>query len=290
MVNIEHLRKWIGNTQSMSEEVERWPVTAMLAALDIDPAAWPEKGAPLPPTGHWNYFVPRVPQSKIGVDGHPLRGDFLPPVDLPRRMWAGSRITYGPASLRLGQVVTRVSTIRSVELKQGKSGSLVFVTVGHVFRTGDDIALEEEQDLVYRDNPPASEGMGIKPRAVKPAPDNPQWSVEIDTNPPLLFRYSAVTFNAHRIHYDAPYARDEEGYPGLVVHGQLIATFLIETWRRHNPDKVLKAFSFRAMSPMFCGDRFGAEGRVDDDGSGATLWARTEQGGLAMEATVVCAE
>lgn len=288
MVDIEHLQKWIGNTQSMSEGIELWPVTAMLAALDVEPTSWPGNGAPLPPTAHWNYFVPRVPQSMIGVDGHPLRGDFLPPVELPRRMWAGSRISYGPASLRLGEEVTRASTIRSVDLKQGKSGSLVFVTVGHVFQTGNGIALEEEQDLVYRDNPPVSEGANT--RAPKPAPDNPQWSVVIETNPALLFRYSAVTFNAHRIHYDAPYAREEEGYPGLVVHGQLIATFLIETWRRHNPGKVLKAFSFRAMSPLFCGDSFSAEGRTTDDGSGATLWARTAQGGVAMEATVVCAE
>lgn len=288
MVDIEHLRKWVGNTESMSEEVERWPVTAMLATLDVDPSEWPAKGDPIPPTGHWNYFVPRVGQSRIGADGHPLRGDFLPPVDLPRRMWAGSRISYGPSKLRLGDEVSRVSSIRSVDLKQGRSGSLVFVTVGHVYRTREGIAVEEEQDLVYRDNPPPTvEGT---PKAPKSAPDNPQWNVEIATDAPLLFRYSAVTFNAHRIHYDAPYAREQEGYPGLVVHGQLIATFLIEAWRRNNPGQELKAFSFRSMSPLFCGDLFSAEGRVEESGAGARLWARTEQGGLVMDATVECAK
>lgn len=279
-LNLEHLQRWVGNTETMTEELECWPVTAMLAALDMPSDTWPRKGDPLPPTAHWNYFVPRVPQSRIDFDGHPQRGDFLPPIPLPRRMWAGSRIEYFQP-LVLGEMVTRTSTIKEVKVKEGKSGSLAFVTVKHEYAGTNGGALEEEQDLVYRDHPPA-DAPAPQP---KPAPGDAQWSNEVHPDTPLLFRYSAVTFNAHRIHYDAPYARETEGYPGLIVHGQLIATFLLNSWQRHHPDKAITHFSFRAMSPLFCDNTFKSQGKAMN-ATQAELWASDAKDGLAMQASV----
>jgi 3-methylfumaryl-CoA hydratase len=279
-VDTAHLESWVGNTEKATETLERWPVAAMLAALDQGPERWPSSGDPIPPTAHWTYFVPKVPQSRIGSDGHPERGDFLPPVPLPRRMWAGSRIEYR-APLALGDEVTRTSSVKNVTVKEGKSGLLAFVTVEHRYATGPTTALVEEQDLVYRDHPPAD----APPPKPKPAPDNAEWSREVHPDEPLLFRYSAVTFNAHRIHYDHPYATGVEGYPGLIVHGQLIATFLLDAWRREHPEGSITRFSFRAMSPLYCGNPFHAEGRETGTGE-AELWARTAEGGLAMQASV----
>ncbi|PWG65819.1 FAS1-like dehydratase domain-containing protein [Spiribacter halobius] len=276
-----HLEQWIGRTESATEQLERWPVTALLAALDRPPEDWPATGDPIPPTAHWTYFVPRVRQSRIGADGHPERGDFLPPIPLPRRMWAGSRIRY-LAPLTLGEDVTRTATVKSVTTKEGRSGLLAFVTVEYSYAGAAGPALVEEQDLVYRENPPAD----APPPQPRPAPADAAWSREIHPDEPLLFRYSAVTFNAHRIHYDQPYTTEVEGYPGLIVHGQLIATFLLDAWRREHPERQLESFSFRAMSPLYCGAPFHAEGRPGEAEGESALWARTAEGGLAMQADV----
>ncbi len=279
-LNIDHLQQWLNKSEQAQETLSLWPVHGMMAALDISPAQWPSEGDPLPPTAHWNYFVPRVPQAKIDSDGHPIRGDFLPPIELPRRMWAGSRMQYHQP-MALGQTIQKISTIHDIKIKEGKSGSLAFVTVKHEYHNNSGLALTEEQDLVYRDQPPAM----TEPPERKPAPTDAEWSQTVETSTPLLFRYSAVTFNAHKIHYDEPYAVKVEGYPGLVVHGQLVATFLLQSLLQAHPNKVLASFNFKAVSPLFCGESFNAQGKQTSP-EGAELWAATPQGGITMQANV----
>ena len=280
-IDLKNLQKWIGNTENAEEEIELWPVTAMMAALDVPVEDWPKRGAILPPTAHWNYFVPRVPQSKIDSDGHPQRGDFLPPIPLPRRMWAGSRIKYYNPMI-IGEKIKKTSSVQDVKVKDGKSGPLAFVTVKHVYANASGVALEEEQELVYRDNPPTATGVPER----KLSPSGAVWSKEIYPDTSLLFRYSAVTFNAHKIHYDYPYATEIEGYPALIVHGQLIATFLLDNWQRNNPNDTVTQFSFKAMSPLFCGETFKVEGKPTGTDNNGELWACTTNGGLTMQASV----
>lgn len=278
-LNIEQFKPWINKSEQAQEELSLWPVHNMMAALDVNPSQWPTIGDDLPATAHWNYFVPRVVQSKIDVDGHPVRGDFLPPIPLPRRMWAGSRIQYHQP-MKMGQTIQKTSTIKDIKIKEGKSGSLAFVTVKHEYQNSSGLALTEEQDLVYRDPPPSMTSIPER----NPAPTPAQWTQSVATSTPLLFRYSSVTFNAHKIHYDEPYAKEVEGYPGLVVHGQLIATFLLQSLQQAHPEKTLASFNFKAVSPLFCGETLQAQGALSPEG--ADLWACTDQGGLTMQANV----
>ena len=278
-LDIDHLRSWIGRQEVLTDTVTKAPVGALSATLDRDDAP-AQSGDPLPPLWHWLYFLPVAPQSSIGADGHPKRGGFLPPVELPRRMWAGGRLTFH-APLRVGEAITRTSTIADVSVKEGRTGSLCFVLVRHEIAGQDGIAVTEEHDIVYRDLPPANEA---PPRA-KPAPAEATWRRDITPDPVLLFRYSALTFNGHRIHYDRSYVTQEEGYPGLIVHGPLIATLLVDLLRR-NTDKAIATFRFRALSPLFDIAPFAVCGRPDQDGTVA-LWARNADGGLAMEAEAI---
>lgn len=271
------LAAWNGKTETATDVVTPTPVRALAATLDRDDPA-PRAGDPLPPCWHWLYFLPLARESEIGPDGHPRRGGFLPPVPLPRRLWAGSRIEF-LAPLRIGDAVTRTSRITDVASKQGKSGPLVFVKVRHEIARAGTPVLVEEQDLVYRE-PPAPQALPAVPR---PAPVDAQWTREIVPDDVLLFRYSALTFNGHRIHYDRRYATTVEGYPGLVVHGPLIATLLLDLLRRERPHAIVRRFAFRAVSPTFdvapffvCA-REAASGRVE-------LWARDAGGVLAVEA------
>jgi 3-methylfumaryl-CoA hydratase len=275
-LDIDHLRSWIGRQEVLSDDVTAVPVAALAATLDRDdPPSRP--GDVLPPLWHWLYFLPLARQSAIGPDGHPRRGGFLPPVPLPRRMWAGGRFEFR-APLRIGETITRTSTIADVAVKQGRHGPLCFVLVRHEVAGADGLALIEEHDIVYRDVPAANEPA---PRP-KPAPNGPIWRREIAADPVLLFRYSALTFNGHRIHYDRSYVTGEEGYPGLVVHGPLIATLLVDLLRRHT-DRTLRAFRFRAVSPLFDIAPFAVCGLPGEAGAVA-LWAQNAEGGLAMEA------
>jgi 3-methylfumaryl-CoA hydratase len=218
-------------------------------------------------------------QSEIGPDGHAKRGGFLPPVPLPRRMWAGSRIEF-PAPLQVGQSLSRLSRIADVSLKEGRTGPLVFVKVRHEISGDGRLAVVDEHQIVYRDAP--------RPGEAAPAPvalpDEAQWSRRIAPDNVLLFRYSALTFNGHRIHYDRRYVTEVEGYPGLIVHGPLIATLLLDLLRRERPQATVKAFSFRAVSPLFDIAPFEVCGRDAGDGT-VRLWARNDRGQLAMEAT-----
>lgn len=267
---------WIGRTETSADHIGSTPIRLLRGTLDDEHASAPP--AHLPPLWHWLYFLPGERQSNIGPDGHPRRGGFLPPITLPRRMWAGGRLRF-LRPLAVGAAVTRLSTIQQIQVKSGRSGQLVFVTVLH--EIGDDagVAIREEQDIVYRDAPAA----GAPAPQPTPAPVDEQYSRAVTPDPVLLMRFSALTFNGHRIHYDRPYAMQEEGYPGLVVHGPLIATLLMEELRRNHPGKTIRGFEFKAVSPLFDTAAFSVNGKVA--GNTAQLWARGPQGQLAMRAS-----
>jgi 3-methylfumaryl-CoA hydratase len=239
---------------------------------------------PLPPLWHWLYFLPIARQSEIGPDGHPRRGGFLPPVPLPRRMWAGSQLEFR-APLRLGDALQRRSSIVDVSGKSGRSGELVFVKVRHELHCNGaaEPALLEFHDIVYRDAQRADD----PPPVPQAAPEGAAWQRELQPDEVLLFRYSALTFNGHRIHYDRPYATQVEGYPGLVVHGPLIATLLLDLLRRHAPQAELATFRFKALRPTFDGRPMRVNGTPQSDGKTVHLWAQDHEGWLTMDATAV---
>jgi 3-methylfumaryl-CoA hydratase len=281
-LDIDHLRTWIGRTTVAEDQVTPVPLLALAATLDRDdmPAA---VGEPIAPCWHWLYFLPVNRQSEIGPDGHPQRGGFLPPVPLPRRMWAGSQIEF-LRPITVGQSIARHSRIEDVRMKEGRSGPLVFVKVLHEVLAEGQLALTERHDIVYRDLPQPGEPLP----AGQPAPADAQWTRQITPDDVLLFRYSALTFNGHRIHYDRRYVTEVEGYPGLIVHGPLIATLLLDLLRRERPDAQVSQFSFKAVKPIFDVAPFEVCGRQLDDRH-VKLWARTTEGHLAMEASVVLA-
>ena len=277
-IDIALLRGWIGRQEVARDIVMPFPVAALSATLDRDDPG-PLAGDALPPLWHWLYFLPHARQSQLGPDGHPRRGGFLPPVDLPRRMWAGSRLSF-PGTLRLGEAVTRISTVADLSVKEGRNGPLVFVLVRHEIAGPAGVAVTEEHDIVYRGAPAPGEA----PAAPRPAPADAPWQRTIVPDDVLLFRYSALTFNGHRIHYDRRYATGVEGYPGLIVHGPLLATLLADLVRR-NDRRTLSGFRFRALGPVFDAAPFAVCGRPE--GNRAVLWVGGDDGRLAMEAEAV---
>jgi 3-methylfumaryl-CoA hydratase len=281
--DFSRLQEWIGRTEGREDVVAADRVAAMAATLDLD--AGPHPGEPLPPGWHWMFFNMRgaAKARDIGPDGHPKRGGFLPDVALPRRMWAGGRLAYSERAIRVGEAIRRTSEIAKVEVKQGRSGTLVFVLVKHRIEGAGGGWIDEEHDIVYRDAPQA----GSPPPMPLAAPTNAAWSKTIAPDPVLLFRYSALTFNGHRIHYDQPYVTQVEGYSGLIVHGPLISTLLLELLRRERPDRRLERYAFRAVSPLFDTAPFTVNGAAEGDS--VRLWATGPAGQLAMEATGVIA-
>lgn len=265
-----NLTLWIGRRETRHDVLEPNRIAAMAATLDVDA---PLPGDPLPYGWHWLFFNPMVRRREIGSDGHPRRGSFLPPVALPRRMWASGRLKF-LAPLPIGAAVERQSEILSVQVKDGRSGRLVFVTVRHRHLAGGALVIDEEQDIVYRE---AGGGAAKPPEA----PEEPGWSETVEPDPVLLFRYSALTYNGHRIHYDTPYARNEEGYPDLVVHGPLTATLLMgaATARAGRP---LAGFGFRGTSPLFVDAPFRLCGRAADADGKMDLWVEGANSSLAM--------
>jgi 3-methylfumaryl-CoA hydratase len=269
---------WVGKSETAVDVLEPARSNALRGALgDAAPLA---AGDALPLLHHWLYFWNVQPPRALGTDGHPAKGGFLPPVPLPRRMWAGGRLQF-LQPLRLGEQVTKTSTILKVESKTGRSGTLVFVTVRHELTGSGGLAISEEQDLVYREA--AAPGSIPAPAASGPEP-LAAWRSDVLPDPVLLFRYSALTMNGHRIHYDRPYAMDDEAYPGLVVHGPLQATLLIGLASREL-GRPITGFDFRGQTPAFAGTRLDICG--DPGEAGATVW--TEQAGAKnMVATVHC--
>jgi 3-methylfumaryl-CoA hydratase len=250
---------WIGRTESVADGLSPEQARGAAATLDVADAAF-GAGNTLPPLWQWFYFLPRAAQSALDVDGHPQRGGFLPPIPFPRRMFAGSRMTFHQP-LILGEPATRDGEIRNVVLKSGRSGSLAFVTVGYRYSQRGMTCIEEEQDIVYREP-----GAPVPAAVIRgaPAKDGSDWTRTITPDARLLFRFSALTFNAHRIHYDRPYARDDEGYPGLVVHGPLTAILLADLVRRNSPRRIA-TFTFRGLAPLFDLAPFHLVGKHDGD-------------------------
>jgi len=274
--------QWIGREEITDDDLSLVPTLAAAAMLD-DTATHFEQGRALPPLWHWFYFLPRAPQALLGVDGHPQRGGFMPPIPYPRRMFAGASMRFH-RPLLIGQPARRVAVIRDIRLKSGRSGALAFVSVLYRFFQEDRLCIEEEQDIVYREPGPAV----ACPRVLAwpPLPEGACARI-VTPDPKLLFRFSALTFNAHRIHYDRPYAINEEGYPGLVVHGPLIALLLIELVRQQVVRPV-QAFSFRGLAPLFDLAPFRVLCTTASDGQLA-LEAQASDGVAAMRASAVLA-
>ena len=279
--NSSELNSWIGRSETLRDTIGPTPVVALTATLD-HPATPVDAGTALPPLWHWLYFLPMHRQSEIGPDGHARRGGVLPPVPLPRRMWAGSQFEFR-SPIRVGDRVARTSTIADVTSKPGRTGQLVFVKVRHELRCNgaSEPALIEFHDIVYR------EAQG--PNDVAPPPQlasaDAAWQRSIVPDDVLLFRYSALTFNGHRIHYDRRYVTEVEGYPGLIVHGPLIATLLLDLLRRERPDAEVASFRFKAVRPTFDLHPFRVNGQPQADGKTVRLWAADHEGWLTMEAT-----
>ncbi|PLZ02420.1 acyl-CoA dehydrogenase [Burkholderia sp. WAC0059] len=268
--------------QTVTDVIAAAPAVALAAMLDRSDTL--RIGDALPPIWHWLYFWSVAPQAELGADGHPKRGDFLPDLGLPRRMAAGGRLSFN-APLLIGRTASRVSQVLSVERKSGRSGRLAFVTVEHRIETAGVVVIREEQDIVYREPAQPSSPQPVPARA----PEGAQWRREITPDEVLLFRYSALTFNGHRIHYDRSYARDVEGYPDLVVHGPLISTLLVDLIPRFLPSAVVREYAYKAIRPTFLGRPFIVSGRLAEDGRFVDLWASDHEGWLTMSARATLA-
>ncbi len=274
----ESLRDWTATPEVSTETLAPAPARAMAATLDRDSLAL-EDGDALPPLWHWAYFTPKAARSAIGPDGHPRRGGFLPPIDLPRRMFAGVAMTFH-RPLVLGRATERRAEVASVEFKEGRQGQLAFVTVDITYLQDGAPCLEETQTIVYREaEGPVAPLEGAEP---PPAPAD-AWTTLVRPDPVLLFRFSALTFNGHRIHYDRPYATEVEGYPALVVHGPLVALMLADLAATNAP-RPLKTFTFRAAAPIFDSAPFRLVGTPR--GEGADLKAIRCDGQTAVTAAV----
>ncbi|MDP7235386.1 MAG: MaoC family dehydratase N-terminal domain-containing protein [Candidatus Latescibacteria bacterium] len=276
-MNTTTLDQWIGNQTTVTAEISPVPACQMAATLDLDTAV--QVGDPLPPGWHWLYFREPAKTSALGPDGHAELGGFMPLLPLPRRMWAGGRIQcHRP--LRLGNHAERRSTITSITPKEGRSGALCFVEVTHEITVAGTLCLTEIQSLVYREAAPAD----CRLPTANAAPTDAQFSKTWQPSSALLFRYSALTFNSHRIHYDVDYCRDAEGYPDLVVHGPLIATLLLDLFHHQFPDDLITDFRYRARMPLFHPHPFAVHGTRN--GAEGYAWAADMGGGLAMDAEV----
>lgn len=279
-LDIDYLRQWIGRRETASETVTAALVARFAATFDQD---LHEGDDIVPRMLHWCLAQPSVPTSALAIDGHPARGGFLPPVPMPRRMWSGGALTFH-SEIRVGEVVTRHSSIEDITIKEGRSGTLCFVTVCHELMCDDRAILSERQEIVYRESEAARSQIVAtpKPAPTVPAPEGAHRRV-VQPSAPLLFRYSALTFNAHRIHYDTPYSEVDENYPGLIVHGPLQATLLAQL-----AQSVLGApparLSFRSVSPLFDTAEF-ALNATEREG-GLNLWTSYVGGPVAMEARV----
>jgi 3-methylfumaryl-CoA hydratase len=275
------LKRWQGKSHTSKDQITLAPVRGLSAMLDREDSP-PQEGDVLPPLWHWLFFLSTVPQSGLGQDGHPQRGGFLPPVPLPRRMWAGGHLHWHQP-IRLGQTLERTSSIESVQHKTGRSGELLFVQVLHRYRHEGVLCLEETHDIVYRSMPSTTQ---VTTSSVAPSPpESATWQRTVVPDDVLLFRYSALTFNSHRIHYDRRYATTVEGYPGLVVHGPLMATLLVDLLRQHDA-RPLQSFSFKVLKPVFeCADQRLITLHARPQYPQAQAWVSDHEHQLCLQAT-----
>ncbi|UCG97861.1 MAG: acyl-CoA dehydrogenase [Burkholderiales bacterium] len=288
---MDDLSAWVGRSQRSTETVDARLVRWLAATLDRADLLDARDGATLPPAWHWAFFNAVEPISALGRDGHPRKGGFLPPTAQPRRMWAGSRLHWH-GDLRVGQAVERASTILKCEAKRGRTGDMVLVTVGHQFRAGDALLLDEQHDIVYRDEASDLERRALAELAAQARAGGVHYERqgeivrEVTVGPVQMFRYSAVTFNGHRIHYDRDYARETEGYPGLVVHGPLIATMLLEFLQAQvAPGRRVERFEFRAIKPTFDIAPFALHAAAPAADGSVSLWSTNNVGAVGMQAT-----
>jgi len=276
--DIDHLRRWVGRSQQARDIVTAHLVKGLRATLFQD-IGDPKPGDAAPFTAHWCLAQPVFPMSQLGPDGHPTRGGFLPPVPLPGRMWAGGELQI-LKPLRVGDEMTRSSVISDVTMKSGSTGVLCFVSVDHEITTSRGTAVRERQDIVYRDNPTVQGPASAKPAAASPSA---QVSERHMADSVLLFRYSALTFNGHRIHYDRDYVTKVEGYPGLIFHGPLQAAFIVELAARLHGGTAPKKFAYRGLQPLFEGSEFSVN--ASDTGAGMELWTANSAGQPTMKGT-----
>jgi 3-methylfumaryl-CoA hydratase len=274
--DIDLLRQWIGRTTEASDIVTAQLVKGLRATLFL-PIGEPKKGDAAPFTVHWCLAPTVVPASELGPDGHPARGGFLPPVPLPRRMWAGGELEFLD-SLRVGDEVTRSSRIKDVSLKSGSTGMLCFVAVDHEIKTPRGTAIRERHDIVYRDVTTGS--APAKPTGAPPVAKHRETHF---ADPVLLFRYSALTFNGHRIHYDRDYVTKVEGYPGLIFHGPMQAALLVEFAAKLHGGAAPRKFVYRGVQPLFEGSEFSVN--ADETADGMELWTANSQGAPTMKGT-----
>ncbi len=277
-LDLDHLRQWIGRTTEASDIVTAQLVKGLRATL-FQEIGEPKPGDAAPFTTHWCLAQPVFPMSQLGPDGHPARGGFLPPVPLPRRMWAGGEVEFLD-TLRVGDEAKRSSRISDVTVKTGSTGTLCFVSVEHVVTTARGAAIRERQDIVYRDVSSTPQAAPAKPAAAPPAAQHRESHM---ADAVLLFRYSALTFNGHRIHYDRDYVTKVEGYPGLIFHGPLQATFMVELAAKLDGGKPPRKFSYRGLQPLFEGSEFSINANTTDNGM--ELWTANSVGQPTMKGT-----
>lgn len=264
------LRDWEPATSETTRSVDPWPATAFAALLDVGSPVR-AGGDPLPPLWHWFTLLEAVPQRELGADGHPVEGAFLPPIPDRRRMFAGGRLRQWD-SIPVGAALTVRASVADVVVRAGRSGEMAFVTVREELLADGRHVATEEKDIVYRSEPA---GAAVRPvgRPEPVAAVDADVSRSLAVDPVLLFRFSALTYNAHRIHYDLPYASEVEGYPGLVVHGPLLALLALELPRTHRPERVLE-FAYRLVRPVFAPVELTATGRADGTGLAVEVGAR----------------
>jgi 3-methylfumaryl-CoA hydratase len=278
-LDLDHLRQWIGRTEDASDIVTAQLTKGLRATLFLDIGA-PKAGDVAPFTVHWCLAQPVYPMDMLGPDGHPTRGGFLPPVPLPRRMWAGGEIEFIDP-LRVGDEAKRSSRIADVAVKSGSTGTLCFVSVDHTVTTSRGVAIRERQNIVYRDMP--TDGQNAAPAKPPTAPASVKHRQSHMADPVLLFRYSALTFNGHRIHYDRDYVTKVEGYPGLIVHGPMQAALLIEFAAHLHAGKAPRKFVYRGLQPLFDGAEFSVN--ANDVEGGMELWTANAAGAPTMKGT-----
>lgn len=274
--------EWVGKTNESNDSMAPEQLQRFEALMNRDPYSV-SSGSELPPCAHWCYFTPIDKQSNIAADGHAMKGDFLPPVELPKRMWAGGKITF-KKPLLAGTPAKKISTVESINNKNGRTGKLCFVTVRHQVSVRRSVAIDEEQQIVYREESEKS----IHPTRTQPMDIDSGWEISITPDSVQLFRFSALTFNSHRIHYDLNYVRKAEGYPNLVVHGPYLLVLLLDALRNRE-ESFIEDVDYRALGPVYLGEEITIHGKAVDH-QRTELRVTGPEGKMAMKATVKQAE